>query len=242
MPPTLIYPAKDLEDLAGTNLLNQEGRLPIPNHVCLLRGPAGRIVLIDLGGGTGYPLPPELDVRVGEEGMLPDALRKQGVSPEDVTDVIFTHLHADHVGWAVNAQGTPSFAHARHYVHALEWRHWVERGSDEWVRERMLRLGELVELWEGERLALAPWLTLFHTPGHTPGSCVAVAESGDLTAAFVGDLYHHPVEIERPELTNNSDLDHAAAVEQRSVWAQRLTERHATVFGTHFPGLAAVQL
>ena len=53
-----------------------------------------RVVLIDAGVGPDSPSP------FMSGGQLLDSLARQQVSPGDITDVIFTHLHFDHVGWA----------------------------------------------------------------------------------------------------------------------------------------------
>ncbi|MEN3265065.1 MBL fold metallo-hydrolase [Pseudonocardia sp.] len=74
-------------------LLDDGGLLPIVIGGFLLRG-HGRTVLIDLGYGAGA---------LGDTptGRMPSLLRVRGVEPADVTDVLFTHLHRDHAGWAV---------------------------------------------------------------------------------------------------------------------------------------------
>jgi metallo-beta-lactamase superfamily protein len=85
-------------------LLDDGGLLPIVIGGSLLRG-HGQTVLVDLGYGPGA---------LGDTptGRLPGSLRALGVEPVNVTDVLLTHLHRDHVGWAASG-GVAVFPHAR---------------------------------------------------------------------------------------------------------------------------------
>ncbi|MFF5083671.1 MBL fold metallo-hydrolase [Actinoplanes sp. NPDC000266] len=70
----------------------------------MVQGPAGAF-LIDAGAGElALPFPVELATEhspshLALAGKLPAALAEAGVAPEDVTAVLLTHLHLDHVGW-----------------------------------------------------------------------------------------------------------------------------------------------
>ena len=76
-----------------------------------------RVVLVDAGVGniTAGPF-------VG--GELLRSLAALGVQPEDVTDVLFTHLHFDHVGWATQ-QGEIVFPNATYRCDERDWSHFV---------------------------------------------------------------------------------------------------------------------
>src|SRR5579862_2058496 len=72
--------------------LNDEDLMPVNFGGFLVRTP-DRVIVVDTGIGGGAI--PELPI-----GSFPEKLAAAGVSPEHVTDVIFTHLHFDHVGWS----------------------------------------------------------------------------------------------------------------------------------------------
>jgi glyoxylase-like metal-dependent hydrolase (beta-lactamase superfamily II) len=94
------------------DLLDADGLLHVNFGGFLIRTPE-HMVVVDCGIGSGAL--PELGI-----GTLPDELRRAGVAPDDVTDVVFTHLHFDHVGWATDTR-RPFFPNAAHHCHALDW-------------------------------------------------------------------------------------------------------------------------
>ena len=77
-----------------------------------------RVVLIDAGLG-------EYEDEQWHGGQFLDSLRGLGVTPAEVTDVVFTHLHWDHVGWATR-KGEIVFGNATYRVHRADWAHFVE--------------------------------------------------------------------------------------------------------------------
>lgn len=95
---------------------DSRNRIPMAAKVLCLQG-AGRTILVDTGNS---PYMPDklvdiygLDFR---EYSLEHSLAKKGLKPEDITDVILTHLHFDHVGGAMLSGESPRFPNARHYV------------------------------------------------------------------------------------------------------------------------------
>ena len=77
-----------------------------------------RVVLIDAGLG-------EYEDEQWHGGRFLDSLRGLGVTAAEVTDVVFTHLHWDHVGWATR-NGEIVFSNATYRVHRADWGHFVE--------------------------------------------------------------------------------------------------------------------
>jgi len=76
-----------------------------------------RVILIDTGVGR-------VDSPPFKGGAFLTNLGALGVEPADVTDVIFTHLHFDHVGWATQ-QGTVVFPNATYRCDERDWGHFV---------------------------------------------------------------------------------------------------------------------
>lgn len=136
------------------------------------------VVLIDAGVGPGQigPYGPHDRVIVG--GELPLRLRELGVDPADITDVVLTHLHPDHYGWATD-DNAALFPNATFRCHDADWQHFVVKPGDKIspFSAQLLALQERLETWHGD-VSLFPGITMQHTPGHTPGSTIVVLSSG----------------------------------------------------------------
>ena len=101
------------------DLLNEDGLLEGAMGGFLIRNRSNdRIALVDLGLGKAT-----MAGRGGQQRML-KSLAALGYDPKDITDVIFTHLHIDHIGWA-SVDGKPTFANATYRCHQADWDHWV---------------------------------------------------------------------------------------------------------------------
>lgn len=241
LPPGLLYPdvpASIWQELPGA--LDGDGMLPVPFGGFLAEDPQGHRVLFDLGGGLAPELvpgarPPEV------RELLPARLEQLGCPLSAVTDVVLTHLHIDHVGWA-STDGTATFPDARHHIHAADWKHFVDGDADELVRRKVLPLHEVAVLWDASETSPFEWLRLIHTPGHTPGSAIALIESGGQSLALVGDLFHHPAATAHPEWRCGFDWDAHAATDARARWAERLRTAGTPLAGPHFPGLEPITL
>jgi glyoxylase-like metal-dependent hydrolase (beta-lactamase superfamily II) len=171
---------------------------------------------------------------------LPGSLAALGVKPAEITDVVFTHLHFDHSGWASD-HGRPTFPRATYWCHRADWNMFVDGQADERIRNAMLPVAELVRTWAGDA-AVAAWLRLAGCPGHTPGNAIVVVDGGDRQLALIGDLAHHPLEFEHPDWQGGLDWDPVVAVDQRTRWFGRFADESILVAGPHFPGQRPVRV
>jgi len=172
---------------------------------------------------------------------LPTALEALGCPLDSVTDVVLSHLHIDHVGWA-SVDDVPTFPGATHHIHARDWEHFVDQGADEAVQRKVRPLKDVAKLWDADQAQPFPWLRLFHAPGHTPGTSVALIESQGQALALVGDLVHHPAALEHPHWRCGFDVDPSAATARRTEWISRLRSAGTPMVGPHFPRLLPVAL
>ncbi|MDT7614300.1 MAG: hypothetical protein QOF00_1747 [Pseudonocardiales bacterium] len=208
--------------------LDADGVLNMPLGGFLVRT-GDRTVLVDAGVGT-------IDNGKYAGGGFLDSLREYGIGPEDVTDVVFTHLHFDHVGWATK-KGQVVFPNATYRVHADDWAHFVESADAEPGAVRKLSaLAPQLETFDGE-VTLAPGLTARPAPGHTPGSTVYVVSSGDERALLLGDVVHSVVELAERDWEAVFDVDPVAASAVRNALADEVADSTDLVVGAHFPGL-----
>jgi len=188
-----------------------------------------RTVLVDTGLGT-------IDNGKYAGGRFLESLRELGVAPADVTDVLLTHLHFDHVGWTTR-RGEVVFPNATYRVHAADWVHFVESPEAEPGAVRKLSpLASRLETFETDG-ALAPGLSARHTPGHTPGSTVYVVSDGGERGLLLGDVVHSVVELEERDWEAVFDVDPVAAAAVRNQLADEVADTADLVVGAHFPGL-----
>jgi len=188
-----------------------------------------RVVVIDAGAGR-------IDNDVYHGGQFLDSLATLGVGPDDVTDVVFTHLHFDHVGWATQ-KGAVVFPRATFRCHAADWDHFVAGPDPEPGSVRKLSpLADRLEVF-GDDTPLASGITVRHAPGHTPGSAVIVVADGDERALLLGDVVHCPVELMEDDWEALMDVDPALARRTREAVAKELEGSDVPVAAAHFPGL-----
>jgi glyoxylase-like metal-dependent hydrolase (beta-lactamase superfamily II) len=169
-------------------------------------------------------------------------LTAAGFPPEEVTTVLCTHLHIDHVGWNTSLVGDrwqPTFPNARYLFGELEWAHWsvepqiygdvvgdsvrpvIDAGRAELVPSD-LRLNDLI------------WLE--PTPGHTPGHHSVRISSDGHDAVITGDLIHSAVQIEHTAWASAPDVDPAAAAVTRRQFLERYCDDHTLILATHLGG------
>lgn len=155
-----------------------------------------RKILVDTGIGNKQDEKFFSHYYLNGEATLHSSLKEEGLMPEDITDVVLTHLHFDHCGGAVvyDAQGklVPAFPNARYYVSRQQWE-WALHPN---VRERpSYRPENFMPLYEIDRLEFIEEegelvhgfsLRMFH--GHTAGLLVPFLSTGKETVIFVSDL------------------------------------------------------
>jgi glyoxylase-like metal-dependent hydrolase (beta-lactamase superfamily II) len=217
-----------LEEWAAHPALTRpDGLLDMPVGAFLVRH-GDRVVLIDLGYG---PTPPA----AMDGGRLLVSLAAVGLRPEDITDVVFSHLHPDHVGWAGDGS-TPTFGRATYHCHADDWQYFVEDASVPAVSTLLSPLADRMEVWQGSCAVIAG-IDLVAAPGHTPGNAYIVLSSGEARAFLLGDIVHCPVELVDDDWAGLGDVDPVLAKQVRAALAQELEGATAEVAGAHFPGM-----
>ena len=168
---------------------------------CLLVRTGNRTMLIDSGQGNKQSEKFLERYAVEQPTTLLDGLRKCGVRPEDVTDVINCHLHFDHAGWNTVRDGNrlvPTFPNARYWSQRAEWErsqnYGTERDHASFLGEDFLPLEEpRWELVRGEHTVL-PGVQIIPLPGHSLYTQGVLLTAGDQKVAFLGDLIpsvHH---------------------------------------------------
>jgi glyoxylase-like metal-dependent hydrolase (beta-lactamase superfamily II) len=246
VPATAAYTGTTEEDWAPhRGLLDADGRVEMAFGGFLVRA-GDRVGLIDAGLG------PESPTEFMSGGQLLDSLAGYRVSPDEITDMIFTHLHFDHIGWASRA-GAAVFPNATYRCDERDWEYFVEPppGLSQSVEEDnplaalvgpgsgktvLQPIADRLEPWK-ESTTLMPGVDVRLAAGHTPGSGVIVISSGTARAVLLGDVAHCPVELLDDEWAGLGDVDPAMATRTRVALMRELEGQDVPITASHFPGL-----
>lgn len=199
-------------------------------------------VLVDAGGANAFP----------GLGALAAALDFAEIAPETVTHVLLTHMHPDHIGGMLGAEGAV-FPAASVHVHAADLAFWTSAEMKAQVPEGFQPFFDLamavaeayadrintfdaeIELLGGIRTRLMPG----HTPGHTG---FQVSSEGQELLIW-GDVVHVAAfQFPKPEAAIGFDVDSPLAIETRKAIMAEVAEARMTVAGMHlpFPGVGHV--
>jgi len=218
-----------------------DGRMIISFQCFVLRS-RGRSVMIDTCIGAERER--EFPVFTHMQSSFLEDLAAAGFPHESITDVLCTHLHFDHVGWntrKVNGRWVPTFPRANYYFGRREWEHWkhlrdtngyhhMEHLKD--AIDPVLEAG-LVQFIEPD-FRLTDEVSLFATPGHTPGHVSVLVQSAGQSAVITGDLMHNPIQIAEPATEARFDMDKAQGARTRTEFVRRFNESGTLVIGSHF--------
>lgn len=248
------YLAKDFFINADPKDLNQSLKkynvapenIPSPFIAVLLQHKE-RKILIDTG--IGFSEKPIVFRGASHEfkGQLHHLLRKENIRMEDITDVIITHFHPDHIGGIYSETGQLNFPAARFYMHEDEWQYWHSSKSDNqpgmfkfFIERNITKLKDKnLHLIKGDFTELLPGITAVKADGHTPGQIAPIIHSGNEQLLYISDAFLHPLHIERIDWQTNYDLDHAKAKLSRIKLLELAHRDNMLVNAFHFdfPGL-----
>jgi glyoxylase-like metal-dependent hydrolase (beta-lactamase superfamily II) len=210
--------------------LDKDGMVELALGGFLVRAPGGRLTLVDAGIGPGSGISAGGNQFSG--GELLNSLAAKGVRPEEVTDVLFTHLHFDHVGWA-SQHGVTIFPNATYRCDDRDWEHFLE---NERVQSVMAPVQDRLKTWDASG-PIVPGIDAMAAPGHTPGSTIIVISSGDARGLLLGDVVHCPVELLDDEWSGLGDVDPELARRTRNALAREIEGKDVPVAAAHFPGM-----
>ncbi len=161
-------------------------------------------VMVDAGA---YDYPPDSPLLIPGYTPPPDlltSLRAAGIDPAGVDHVIITHAHGDHFNALTELTGdtwVPVFPNAQHYLGRGDW----ERIQPDLADPTSLQSRTLGVLHQRGQLQLVDaetevvdGITILPAAGESPGHQVVRVHSEGETFYCLGDLYHHPLEVEQP--------------------------------------------
>jgi len=195
-------------------------------------------VLLDTGmGDVTFP------GNEADNGRLLDGLRAINVSPDDITMVILSHGHPDHIG-SCSKNGAPIFKNADYFLPPNELEFWSQKpGEEQNFMNFMLSVGNaqldpirsLIKPYAaGDEIV--PGITAIAAPGHTLGHhAFLISDGGDKLLHMMDAAVHYLVGPEEPDWALAVEMDQTVAADTRRKLFKQASDENILVAGYHFP-------
>ncbi len=229
-------------------ILSQHGlsadQLAPPCNLTLLRD-GDRTILFDAGSGPGF---------MPSAGTMLDSLDALEISPDEVTHLVFTHAHPDHLWGILDDFDDPVFPDAQLMIGQAEWDYWTDPDTVNTIGEarasfavgaarRLEAIAEQMTFINGGQEIL-PGVLAHDTPGHTPGHMSFEIRDGSNAVLVGGDaIGNHHVAFARPDWPSGADQDTELGATTRLRLLDQLATDDMVLLGFHLPhgGLGRVE-
>jgi glyoxylase-like metal-dependent hydrolase (beta-lactamase superfamily II) len=209
----------------------------LPNNVAVIKSRSD-LILVDAGTGPRHQ---------PTAGKLAQNLTAVGIQPADITMVVLTHAHPDHLWGVLDAADNPIYPKASYVISAREWEAWFDPGVTlpPALKERAASIisgatDHLAHIKDKVRRVkggddIASGVRVVETPGHTTGH-ISLELSGDGGLFISGDAVTHPI-ISFKYPSWNVPVDHEAdrGVATRVRLLDRLATDKTRLIGAHLP-------
>ncbi|WP_414650713.1 MBL fold metallo-hydrolase [Ensifer sp.] len=192
------------------------------------------VVLFDTGMGEGG--------RAAGMGRLLDGIRAAGYQPEQVSVVVLTHMHGDHIGGLMEA-GKPAFSNARYVMGETEYGFWKDpsragtpaENGHKAVLEKVVPLAEKTT-FIADGAEVVPGISAIAAFGHSPGHMVfRVDFDGKAMIVTADTANHYVLSLQRPDWEVRFDMDKAKAAETRRKVFDMIASERMPFIGYHMP-------
>ena len=220
------------------HFVNDDGHILLSIHALLVETPTVRLV-VDTCIGNDKPRS-----FIGGQALQTrflERLTQTGWQRDQVSHVVCTHLHVDHVGWNTMLAGDkwiPTFPNAKYLLGKQEYEFWSQ--SEE-AGQQAIMADSIQPIFDAGPVELVSMdhkiceeVDLLPSPGHTPGHVSIRIRSQGQQGIITGDCIHHPVQMAHPDWCVRFDEDQHAAASMRKSLLKNWADKNTLVIGTHF--------
>lgn len=220
---------------------DDQNRIEMTLNSLLIRD-GSRVILVDTGVGYKWSEKLAKIYKIDHsEHNLEKSLTEKGLKTTDVTDVILTHLHFDHVGGATYYSGgeaVPTFPNATYHIQKKQWE-WAYNPS---LKDRASYFSENYDaLATNGRLntidgsgELYPGITLVEVNGHTESQQLVKISDGKRTLFHCGDLIPLHSQVAVPWVMAY-DLRPLTTIREKQAYLTQAVVDNWLLFFTHDP-------
>lgn len=212
---------------------------------CLLFEQGDQLLLVDTGIGNKQDAKFFGHYDLHGDASLLDSIHKAGYSETDITDVLLTHLHFDHVGGAVQRNSDrliPVFPNAAYWTHPDHW-NWATKPNP---REKASFLAEnILPLQESGQLNFLtqnsfPFANIdfLYVDGHTEKMALPLFQINGRTIAYMADLIPSSAHVPLPYVMSYDVRPLLTMDEKSRVLQQAATQNWILIF-EHDPATEA---
>ncbi|WP_261512155.1 MBL fold metallo-hydrolase [Chryseobacterium paludis] len=200
--------------LKTLHLSESDYEMPITT---LLIKKGNQYILVDTGEGYHDPV---------NAGWLQNSILEIGISPEEITDILITHAHRDHIGGILSKEGRRIYPNAKYYISAPEYSFWNNDEKDfskskmssyptgKLQTEILRAIKNDLEIFDPGDILFSCLKTEF-APGHTPGHIIFHVFSENQSITHLVDIVHSPLLINHPDWGTQWDINFEEGVATR---------------------------
>ena len=203
-------------------------------------------ILIDTGNGTKWEEKYKkiYDINT-DQYNIEKSLGKYGFSSEQITDVICTHMHFDHIGGNTKIKSgevVPTFPNAKYWISEENWKlanHPSQKDAGSFIEcdWKVLAENQMIEIIDGREPFIEGVETIV-THGHTPGLLHPVVSDGSNKLFYGADIFPMAAHIPIPWVMAY-DVQPVVTMEEKQKLLQKMEREDWILFFEHDPHIQA---